>query len=291
MLSLMPEPQVPISCPGKYVKDINWTVIDTKYPSKFDKDNLSAEVYRKERTVELYDYLPQTTLEERATFTDIRDAVIDLNYTFFGYIASHKFLNNSFISYEDKFQSALLHFCEMWEKYRFWGGRYRTDVAFGVFFKPRITECMERELDEVKYSLRRTLTMEVGDQIGKHWAKVTYEDLSDPRVKLSGEKMESLKAMFGSMYVADLETHAMFIESSDNPVDSSDLYSDNYSTLTDMLIHEMVERERKLTPKDVAEISELMTIPIEKIQSLLPEAEDKLYKTLVERVEINECFH
>jgi len=269
---------------------VNWKMMDEKYPSKLNKNELSKEEYRKQRTIELYDYLPQTTLEERRQYTDIRDAVIEMNYTFFGYIASHKFLNNSYISYEDKFQSACLHFCEMWEKYRFWGGRYRTDVAFGVFFKPRITECMERELDEVKYSLRRTLCMEVGDQIGKHWAKVTYEDLADPRVKLSPEKMVSLQAMFGSMYVGDLETHAMFIEADEIPMDFSKVFNDNYNNLTDLLIHEMVEKERKLTDKDIQNLADTMCIPIEKLIKLIEPAEKKLYKILRDRVEIHDSF-
>ena len=270
---------------------VDWKLIDEKYPSKLNKEELSQADFRKQRTIELYDYLPQTSLEDRKKYVDIRDAIIEMNYTFFGYIASHKFVNNSFISYEDKFQSALYHFCEMWERYRFITDRYRTDVAFGVFFKPRITECMEREFDEVKYSLRRTLCMEVGNQIGKHWGKVTYEDLTDPRVKLSPDKMISLQAMFGSMYVADLETHAMFIKSDETPVDSSDLYSDNYDSITDMLIHEMVEQEKSLTDKDLNKLSKMLDIPLEKLQALLVIAKDKLYSILTERIVINDSFN
>lgn len=269
---------------------VNWKQIDEKYPTKLDKSKMSIADYRKQRTIELYDYLPQTTLEERHSYTDIRDAIIELNYTFFGYIASHKFVNNRYISYEDKFQSALLHFCEMWEKYRFITNKYRTDVAFGVFFKPRITECMERELDEVKYSLRRTLCMEVGNQVGKHWAKVTYEDLSDPRVVLSSEKMASLQAIFGSMYVADLETHAMFIESDQPEVDIADLYDDEYDSLIDLLIHEMVEQEKDLSDKDLAKLSSLLDIPLDRLKALHQPAKDKLYKQLIERVEIHDTF-
>lgn len=270
---------------------VNWNDINTKYPSKLDKNSLTEAEFRKQRTIELYDYLPQTSLEERRTYTDIRDAIIEMNYTFFGYVASNKFVNNNFISYEDKFQSALFHFCEMWEKYRFITDKYRTDVAFGVFFKPRITECMERELDEVKYSLRRTLCMEVGNQLGKHWAKVTYEDLSDPRVKLSPDKMASLEAMFGSMYVADLDTHAMFIKSEEKFIDSSELYSDNYDSLTDMLVHELVEQERDLTEKDIQGIAEMMCIPAEKLMNLLPQARQKLHDMLIDRIHIQEVFN
>lgn len=269
---------------------VNWSVIDERYPSNLNREELTEAEFRKQRTIELYDYLPQTSLEDRRAYTDIRDAIIEMNYTFFGYVASNKFVNNNFISYEDKFQSALFHFCEMWEKYRFITPKYRTDVAFGVFFKPRITECMERELDEVKYSLRRTLCMEVGNQLGKHWAKVTYEDLSNPKVKLSPDKMASLEAMFGSMYVADLDTHAMFIESEEKFTDSSDLYSDNYNSLTELLEHEMIDKERRLTDKDILDLSTLLSVPFEKLKKLLPEAEAKLFETLTNRIELQSVF-
>lgn len=269
---------------------VNWELINNKYPSKLDQGAMDASEYRKQRTIELYDYLPQTSLEDRRQYVDIRDAIIEMNYTFFGYIASNKFVNNNFISYEDKFQSALFHFCEMWEKYRFITTKYRTDVAFGVFFKPRITECMERELDEVKYSLRRTLCMEVGNQIGKHWAKVTYEDLSDPRVKLSPDKLASLEAMFGSMYVADLETHAMFTKSEDKVSDCSELYSDEYNSLTDLLMHEMVDKERDLTEKDLQSLSDLLSIPLQKLVNFMPKAKEKLHAILTDRVNIQEVF-
>lgn len=269
---------------------VDWDILDKKYPTQLDKKKLTVAEYRKQRTVELYDYLPQTTLEDRAKYIDIRDAVIELNYTFFGYIASHKFLNNSYISYEDKFQSALFHFCELWEKYRFITPRYRTDVAFGVFFKPRITECMERELDEVKYSLRRALCMEAGNQLGKHWAKVTYEDLKD--IDLPPDKVTALQAIFGSMYVADLDTHALFIQSEDKFIEPlHQLYSDNYDTIEGLLIHELVERERDLTEEDLQELSELLTIPVERLQLLLPRAKEKLYSILVDRVDLHDTFN
>lgn len=269
---------------------VDWKTIDTKYPTKLDRTQLSEAEYRKLRTIELYDYLPLTTLEERRTYTDIRDAVLELNYTFFGYIASHKFVNNNYISYEDKFQSALFHFCEMWEKYRF-VPKYRADLSFGVFFKPRITECMERELDEVKYSLRRTLCMEVGDQLGKHWAKVTYDDLSNPDLKLAPDKMDSLKAVFGSLYVADLDTHAMFIECEQTYDECWELYTDDYDSLTDMLVHEMVEKERNLDDKDLANLSDMLGIPFEKLSGLLEGARTKLHKMLIDRIEIQDTFN
>lgn len=269
------------------MSDVNWKLIDEKYPSKLNRDEMSAEEYRKQRTIELYDYLPQTSLEDRFKYTDIRDAIVDLNYTFFGYIATHTFINNSSISYEDKFQSALLHFCEMWPKYRF-APKYRSDLSFAVFFKLRVGECIERELNEVKYSLRRSLCMEVGQQLGKHWGQVTYDDLK--HVKLPPDKMQSLQAMFGSMYVADLDTHAMFIESKQEFTDEEELYTDNYDSLVDMLVHEMLVAEHKLEDKDLLDLAMMLDIPYDKLKSLLPEAEEKLHKTLLERIDTIDTF-
>ena len=135
------------------------------------------------------------------------------------------------------------------------------------------------------------LCMEVGAQLGKHWAKVTYEDLSNPNVKLSPDKMASLEAMFGSMYVADLETHAMFIKSDEKFTDCSDLYSDNYDSLTDMLVHEFIEQERDLTSKDIEDIADMMCIPCEKLMNLVPKAKSKLHAMLVDRINIQEVFN
>lgn len=282
------------------MSSVNWKQIDTKYPSKLDRSLITAEEYRKQRTIELYDYLPQLPpkdkyseeeikagLDARFKYTDIRDAVIDLNYTFFGYIATHTFINNSSISYEDKFQSALFHFCEIWHKYRF-APKYRSDLSFAVFFKLRVGECIERELNEVKYSLRRSLCMEVGEQLGKHWGQVTYDDLK--HVKLPPDKMQSIQAVFGSMYVADLDTHAMFIESTQEFTDESDLYTDKYDSLVDMLIHEMLEEERKLEDKDLLKLSMMLDVPFDKLKKLLPEAEEKLHKKLLERIDIIDTF-
>lgn len=261
--------------------------MESKWPTQLDKSKLSKADWVKYRTLELYDYLPQTSLEERALYTDIRDEIIELNYTFFGYVASHTFINNSSVSYEDKFQSALLHFCEMWHKYKY-AAKYRTDLSFAVFFKPRIGECIERELNEVKYSLRRSLCMEAGAQLGKHWGQVKYDDLKD--VKLPPEKMQALQAMFGSMYWADLDTHALFIEAAPRYSQEEQLYSDNYNSIVDMLVHEMVLEEKKLDDNALLNISIIQDIPFNELKELLPEAENKLRKQLEDAIAIQEDF-
>ena len=257
--------------------------------SKQDGEN--KQDYIKRRTLELYDSLPQVK-QERMAQTKIRDEIIDLNYAFFGYIATHTFINNSSVTYEDKLQSALMHFCECWWWYKWKGDEthkgYRQDLSFTVFFKPRVGEMIERELNEVKYSIRRDMLMLAGKQLGKHWGKVTYDDLKD--VDLPADKMASLKAIFGSMYVADLDTHAMFISSKERNTSIIDEMTDNYNSVEDFLIHEMIDKEARLTDKDLQEFSEAYYVDLDVLKKCLPKADKILYNRLVDKIDIAEAF-
>lgn len=236
----------------------------------------------KKKTLDLYDSLSQD-LETRLKQIDIRNQIIELNYKFFGYIASTKFINNPSISYEDKLQSAILHFCECWWKYR-WNGDehhrgYRSDLSFAVFFKLRIGEMMERELNEVKYSIRRSLCMEAGDQLGKHWAQVTYDDLS--KVNMPADKINSLKAMFGTLYIADFEEHEMYLSSPTYSVENEfENPSEKYNSVEELLIHDMIYLEEKLTDKQLKEMSDMYQIPFNILKEALPRAERVLYERL-----------
>ena len=254
-----------------------------------DTDNLSNIDFIKNRTIEIYNGLPQNR-EQRMKCLVERDEIISLNYKFFGYIASKKFISNPFVTYEDKFQSAVLHFCECWWKYKWQGDDthrgYRQDLAFSVFFKPRITEMMERELDEVKYSIRRSLCMEVGQQLGKHWAKVTYEDLLDPRVKLPDDKMDALKAIFGAPYRVDFSEYEQYIEAIDDIDSDFENLSLEYDSVKDLLIHDMIELECKLTPKILKQMSEMYGIPLQTLNQYLPDAEEELRQRLVKAIEL-----
>ena len=239
----------------------------------------------KDKTMALYLQLPQPK-KERIARIDIRDKIIELNYSFFGYIASRTFINNPSVTYEDKFQSALMHFCECWWWYQ-WDGdethkAYRKDISFSSFFKPRVGEMIERELNEVKYSIRRSLCMEVGEQVGKHWGKVSYDDLS--HVDLPPDKMNSLKAIFGTLYWADLETHEIYIES-DEHASTFKYPSKKISSITDILIKEMCDNESKLTDKDLIEIADKYRLDFWDLKRSLPEAESQLYKNLVDSID------
>lgn len=249
----------------------------------------SSNEYIKQRTIELYDQLPMEE-EPRKARTDIRDEVLILNYKFFGYVASHKFVNNSYISYEDKFQSACLAYMEDWWKYRF-TPKYRADLSFAVFFKPRITERMERDFDEVKYSVRRTLCMEASKQLNKHWGQVKYDDLQN--VKLPPDKMKALQAMFGSMYPADLGDYETFMNAKPSKVSIDNdiaLMGDKYNSIEDLLIHEMVECESKLSDLDLRRMSELYTIDYNLLVRKRNKAETMLYQRIQDNISINDQF-
>lgn len=261
---------------------------------QMDQGSRSDYMSVKQKTIELYDSLPQE-LEARKSRLDVRDKIIELNYSFFGYIASHTFINNSAVTYEDKFQSALLHFCECWWKWRWDGDEhhkgYRKDLSFAVFFKPRVGEMIERELNEVKYSIRRSLCMEVGKQLGKHWGKVTYDDLSDPRLHLPADKMTALKAIFGTLYTADLEEHELYIPADPvAPESFLDKMNDKYDDIESLLIDEMVRTEEKITEAKLAHMSEMYGIEINVLKDALPSAERKLYMNLKKAVEMQDLF-
>lgn len=248
----------------------------------------------KEETIRLYQSLPQEK-EIRIQRTDVRDRVIELNYSFFGYIASHTFINNTSVTYEDKLQSALLHFCECWWWYLWQGDEthkgYRCDLSFTVFFKLRVGEMIERELNEVKYSIRRSLCMEVGKQLGKHWGQVKYDDLMDPRLNLPADKMNSLKAIFGTLYIADLDTHEPFLSSEEGSFSKFDAeLTDKYDTVEELLIREMIDRERKLTNNDIFEICDIYGLDDRTIRGKLKTAETILYSRLKSSQYLREAF-
>lgn len=238
----------------------------------------------KRKTLELYDSLPQE-LEERKKRTDIRDQIIELNYTFFGYVATHTYVSNPSVEYMDKFNSAVCAFLDMWWKYKY-AAKYRTDLSFVVFFKPRLSECVRRELNNVSYSVRRTLCMKVGDQLGKHWAKVTAEDIDNPDLKLSHNELDSLKAIFNTQYLTDIK-EIENIKASDY-IDIFEDPTDNYDSIHDFLINEMIYRESKLSDKDLLQIADMYSVDFWEIKKELPKAEKDLYIQLKTDIDISD---
>ena len=173
--------------------------------------------YIKTRTLELYDSLPQD-YDERIKHLEVRDECIELNMPLWKYIAKNKFVNNHYIEMEDKIQSVIMYYCQSWWWFR-WEGHYRTDLGFATFYIPRISEMIGREFDEVKYSVRRRLCMEVAQQLGIKWSEVKYEDLD--RVNLPSKKEQALRAAFGTLYPCSLDEYAGLYR--ERPLSKSDL--------------------------------------------------------------------
>ena len=246
----------------------------------------------KARTQELYDMLPQTTLAERETYTDIRDEIIELNMSFFGYIAKITYVTDPMATYEDKLQSVTVNFCQMWAKYKF-APEYRTDLSFSVFFKPRLSECVKRELNTIKYSLRRTVCMKAAAQLGKHWGQVTKEDIS--RVHLPPQEMQTLEAIFSTQYDTTYDennasqSHPSVAEFTTTcGIDS--IYTEQYDNLEDLIVHEMIEQESKLSDSYLLKMSEMYGIPYNELIAARPQGEIKLKRQLEESMYIKEAF-
>ena len=264
----------------------------SEIPTKLDRSMMSKSEWVKARTQELYDMLPQTTLEERNSYTDIRDEIIELNYPFFGYVAKHQQVTDPMATYEDKLQSALTNFCDMWAKYKF-AAEYRTDLSFAVFFRPRLSECIRRELNIIKYSLRRTVCIKAAEQLGKKWTEINKDDLQ--YVQLCPQDMRILEAIFNTRNNASYEENVNpnreetkiheFI-----PNGIEDIYTENYDNLEDLIVHEMIESESKLEDSYLLKMSTMYGIPFCDLVKARPIGEQKLKAMLEEAMEIHEVF-
>ena len=261
-------------------------------PTKLDYRSMNKTAWVKARTQELYDMLPQTTLEERNTYTEIRDEIIEINYSFFGYVAKNQYVTDPYATYEDKLQSALTNFCDMWAKYKF-APEYRTDLSFAVFFKPRLSECIRRELNTIKYSLRRSVCMKAAAQLGKHWGQLTKEDI--PKVHLNPQEMRILEAIFATQYEAPYDDNGMAkikMEQSDFVVSHGidDIYTEQYDSIEDLIVHEMIEQESKLDDAYLLKMSNMYGIPFCDLEKARPIGEQKLKYQLEEFIDVKEAF-
>ena len=235
-----------------------------------------SKEYIKQRTQELYDSLPMD-LEERKKCIAVRDEVIQLNYKFFGFVASNTIVEGA--DYEDKLQTALMSFMTMWWKYK-WTPKYRADLTFAVFFKPRISEEIRRYLSPISYTVKRTLCMKVAAQLGKRWQDVCYDDIQ--KVDLPPEDITTLKIILGSTMPSDISEYSQIIASDTTPEDRNieKYMTVKYDTIEEMLIQEMIERESRLTDKDLYGISEMLGIDFDILKATLPKAMETLHKRL-----------
>jgi len=231
-----------------------------------------------DKTVELYDSLPKDK-ESRMACIGIRDEIIRLNLKFFGYIANTTLVENSL--YEDRFQTAVMAFLGMWWKYRWgrWAPENRKgDLSFGTFFKPRLSEEVRRYLSPVSYSTKRNLCIKAAEQLGKHWAEVRYEDLG--LITLPPEDMNSLKAVLGVPYPADIDDYELFLESPEYSPPLESFVTDKYDTVEELLIQEMIKEESQLSGEQLLALSDLYTIDYQEIKAAYERALVMLYERL-----------
>ena len=232
----------------------------------------------KQRTLELYDQLPME-LEARKKCIDIRNEIIQLNYRFFGYVATETFVANA--SYEDKFQTAVMAFLNMWWKYKY-APKYRTDLSFAVFFKPRLSEEIRRYLNTYSYTQRRTLCIKAAAQLHKPWSSVNYDDLAN--VNLPEDELNALKAILGTVHPMDISELGIFI-ADHSPMQGIEKYrTTKYDTIEELLIQEMIEQEAPITDKQLHDMANMYDITYLELKEALPRAMQILHDRLTDNI-------
>ena len=88
------------------------------------------------------------------------------------------------------------------------------------------------------------------------------------------------------MYWADLAEHELYIPA---PVERESEFADptdNYDTVEELLIHEMVIEERKLTDADLLKLADMHGLDYYELKRILPECEATLYKRLKDSLDL-----
>ena len=74
----------------------------------------------------------------------------------------------------------------------------------------------------------------------------------------------------------------------DNAIES--IYNEKYDDIEDLIVHEMIENESKLSDGDLLKMSELYGIPFDDLVDARPIGEAKLKKQLEDALFIRETF-
>lgn len=229
--------------------------------------------YVKQRTSEIYDSLPME-LEARKACKKERDEIIELNYSFFGYVANSTFVENT--TYEDKFQTALASFLTMWWKYK-WTPKYRDDLSFAVFFKPRLCEEVRRHLAQVSYTTKRTVSRKAAKLLNKPWTEITYDDLS--KIELPAKDMIALQAVLGANSSMDMADCELYLHRQ-TPEGIEKYQTSSYNSIEELLIQETIEAESKLSDAQLRSIASMYSLEYSEVKLLYPKALETLYKRL-----------
>lgn len=169
----------------------------------------------------------------------------------------------------------------MWWKYK-WTPKYRDDLSFAVFFKPRLSEEIRRNLSTISYTSKRRFCMKAAEQLGKSWTDIKYEDLSN--VTLPPEDITALKSIFGAGCPVDISDSELYLEAPDARHSIEDYQTTMYDSIEELLIQEMIEQESQLTDRDLHRLAELYTIEYNILKSKLPKVLSILHKRLTENL-------
>ncbi len=266
--------------------------VDSEY------ENIDKNEYVKNRTIELYDKLPMTSLEDRKACTEIRDEIIELNYSYFVFLAKKLYVDNPSVTFEDKLQTIIYWFCVLWPEWRFPKinkyGQYKDykNLSFAVFFKPRLFELSRRELNVIKYSLRRSLCSKAATMLHKDkWADVTREDIA--KLDLPQNELDILEKIFNSRYTKDIDKPetGTVVKTTQLAVDTvEELYTEKYDSVVDLIVHEIIEQESKLSDSHLLKMSNMYTIPYDELLKARPIGEAKLKQKLEDAINLQNVF-
>jgi len=243
---------------------------------------------KERRTIEIYDMLPTHCEELRKSRIDLRDELFEMHTGFFHWVTRRTFLDHNRYGYEDIFQEIQLQFISIW-----WWWRYppknKTPAAFSSFFLPRLKENAERSLNELSYSMYRSTLMKCAELLGlARWQDVKPEHMK--YIKGETETVQLAMRMFNRNFYTAPEDH-LNIRSMDSGAQGIiTRYCDSPNDLTSLLISEMIYRESKLTPKEVATIADIYSIDEALLLNVLDDARKELYKRLKESADVGDSL-
>ena len=243
----------------------------------------------KDRTNALYDSLPLEE-EARKSRIDVRNQVVELNYEFFKFVASHTFPVGKHFDFDDKVQSGITYFCNnIWHQYR-WEGHTRMDLCFSTYFYPRVSKGLYQDLSEVKYTPKRNVMSKISKQLGKPWSEVRKEDLNDPRVKLSPANRKFAETLFEIPNMKSLEDVSVYIATAPQDVSIADKLTYEYDSIEELLVREMIITEKKLSNAHLQRLANMFCLDIDELILARPSAEGILLERLRESQFLKDTF-
>ena len=243
----------------------------------------------KARTNALYDSLPLDEAERKSNIA-VRNEVVELNYEFFKFVASRAHPVGNHFDFEDKVQSGIMYFCNnIWHQYR-WEGHTRMDLCFSTYFYPRVYKGLIQDLSEVKYTPKRNLTRKIAKQLGKPWTEVRKEDLSNPILKLSPIDRKYAETLFELPNMRSLDDVCIYISTGAQEVSIADQITDEYDSIEDLLIKEMVYNEKRLSNAHLQKLADMLCLDIDELVLARPRAEEMLLVKLRESQFLKDTF-